>query len=90
VPTEREVSLPVTLPASDAGARPAELAEFAVARRETAALLERQADDIATRWEVQVRALLPEATGEDVTSWRGLPQTSPCVSDRGSSTDFLD
>jgi signal transduction histidine kinase len=70
VPTEREVSLPVTLPASDAGARPAELAEFAVARRETAALLERQADDIATRWEVQVRALLPEATGEDVTSSR--------------------
>lgn len=70
VPTEREVSLPFAPPAPDAGARPAELAEFAVTRRQTAALLERQADDIAARWEAQVRALLPEATDDGTTSSR--------------------
>jgi len=70
VPTDREVSLPFAPPAPDAGTRPVELAEFAVARRQGAALLERRADDIAARWEAQVRALLPEATGADATSSR--------------------
>lgn len=70
VPAEREVSLPFAPPTPDAGARPAELAEFAVTRRQTAVLLERQADDIAARWEAQVKALLPEATDEGTTSSR--------------------
>lgn len=70
VPTEREVSLPFVPSTPDIGARPAEPPEFAVARRQTAALLERQADDIAVRWEAQVRALLPEATDDGTTSSR--------------------
>ena len=70
VPTEREVSLPFAPQAPNTGTRAVELAEFAVARRQAAALLERRAGDIAVRWEVQVRALLPEATGDDVTSSR--------------------
>lgn len=70
VPAEREVSIPFAPPAPDAGARPAELAEFAVTRRQTAALLERQADDIAARWEARMRALLPEATADGTASSR--------------------
>jgi len=70
VPAEREVSLPFAPPMPDAGARSAELAEFAATRRQTAALLGRHADDIAMRWQEQVRALLPEPTDGGTTSSR--------------------
>src|SRR3954468_6722447 len=69
VPTEREVALPVSPPAPTS-ARPAELMEFGAARRQAAALLDREADDIAARWEAQVRTLLPEATGDATNASR--------------------
>ncbi len=69
VPTEREVALPVT-PPGPTSTRPAELTEFGAARRQAAALLDREADDIAARWEVQLRTLLPEATGDAAGSSR--------------------
>lgn len=69
VPTEREIALPVTPPAPTV-ARPAEVTEFGAARRQAAALLDREANDIASRWEVQARTLLPEATGDATSSSR--------------------
>jgi len=69
VPTEREVALPVSPPASTS-VRPTELTEFGGTRRQAAALLDREAGDIAERWEAQVRTLLPEATGDATGSSR--------------------
>jgi len=71
VTIDREVSLPFTPTAHSGTPRPGGHAENTALQLRVAALLGRQADDIAARWEREAAGLAPELSAADATDAAG-------------------